>query len=80
MHLAEEVKEALPEVILTALLSLIVHSEKPFYDKTAFFTILLNSLLEQSKSLEHLKKFKGQVEEFLSKFIFQNVNQFSKPS
>ena len=46
MHLAEEVKDALPEVILTAVLSLTVHSEKPFYDKPAFFTILLNSLLE----------------------------------
>ena len=46
MHLAEEVKDALPEVILTAVLSLTVHPEKPFYDKPAFFTILLNSLLE----------------------------------
>lgn len=42
MHLAEEVKDALPEVILSAVLSLTVHSEKPFYDKPAFFTILLN--------------------------------------
>ena len=59
MYLAEEVKDAMPEVILTAVLSLIAHSEKPFFDKPAFFTVLLNSMLEQAKSIEHLKKFKG---------------------
>ena len=30
MYIADELKEHLPEVILTAVLSLVVHSEKPF--------------------------------------------------
>jgi hypothetical protein len=50
MYLAEEVKHALPEVLLTVVFSLSVHSSKPFYDKPAFFAVLLNSLLEHSKS------------------------------
>ena len=59
IYMAEELKEFLPEVILTALFSLVVHSEKPFHEKVMFFTILTNSLLEQSKRIESWKKFKG---------------------
>lgn len=31
MFVAEEIKEYLPEVLLTAVFSLVVHSEKPFH-------------------------------------------------
>lgn len=46
MFIAEEYKEFLPEVLLTAVLSLVVHSEKPFHGQSVFFTILTNSLIE----------------------------------
>ena len=59
MYITDELKECLPEVILTALFSLVVHSEKPFHEPVVFFTILTNSLIEQSKGIESLKKFKG---------------------
>ena len=59
MYIAEEIKEFLPEVILTAVLSLVVHSERPFHEQSAFFTILINSLIDQSKGIESMKKFKG---------------------
>lgn len=59
MYIAEEFKEFLPEVILTAVLSLVIHSEKPFHDRSVFYTILTNSLVEQSKTIESMKKFKG---------------------
>ena len=59
MYIAEEFKEFLPEVVLTAVLSLVVHSEKPFHEQSVFYTILTNSLIEQSKSIESMKKFKG---------------------
>ena len=32
MYLAEEVKDALPEFLLTAVCSLVIHSEKPFFE------------------------------------------------
>jgi len=59
MFVAEEYKEFMPEVVLTAVLSLVVHSEKPFHAPPVFFTILTNSLIEQSKKLDSMKKFKG---------------------
>lgn len=59
MFIAEEYKEFLPEVLLTAVLSLVVHSEKPFHGQSVFFTILTNSLIEQSKTIESMKKLKG---------------------
>ena len=46
MYIAEDLKEFLPEVILTAVLSLVIHSEKPFHDRSVFYTILTNSLVE----------------------------------
>ena len=33
MYIAEEYKEFLPGVITTAILSLVIHSEKPFHDR-----------------------------------------------
>jgi len=80
MYIAEEYKEFLPEVILSAVLSLVVHSEKPFHAPPVFFTILTNSLIEQSKKLESMKKFKGQIEDHLARFVFKNVIQFKKPT
>ena len=59
MYIAEEYKESLPLVLMTALFSLVIHSEKPFHSQAVFFTILTNSLIEQSKSIESMKKFKG---------------------
>ena len=46
MYIAEEYREFLPEVILTAVFSLIVHAEKPFIEQPVFYTILVNSLIE----------------------------------
>ena len=80
MYIAEEYKEFLPEVILSAVLSLVVHSEKPFHAPPVFFTILTNSLIEQSKKLDSMKKFKGQIEDHLARFVFKNVIQFKKPT
>ena len=77
LYIADEYKESLPQVILTALLSLVVHSEKPFHSQSVFFTILTNSLIEQSKTLESMKKFKGQVEDHLARFVFRNVAHFT---
>ena len=42
MYIAEELREALPEVILTAVLSLVVQADKPFIEKPVFYTILIN--------------------------------------
>ena len=78
MYITDELKECLPEVILTALFSLVVHSEKPFHGPVVFFTILTNSLIEQSKGIESLKKFKGQLEDQLAQKIFQNVVHLRK--
>ena len=80
MYIAEEFKEFLPEVILTAVLSLVIHSEKPFHDRSVFYTILTNSLVEQSKTIESMKKFKGQIEDHLARFVFKKVTQFKKPT
>ena len=80
MYIAEEYKEQLPAVILTAVLSLVVHSEKPFHGPSVFFAILTNSLIEQAKSIESMKKFKGQVEDHLARFVFKNVVHFKKPT
>ena len=63
MYIADEIKEFVPEVILTAVLSLVVHSEKPFHAPVVFFTMLTNSLIEQAKKQESMKKFKGQLED-----------------
>lgn len=73
MFIAEEIKEFLPEVLLTAIFSLIVHSEKPFHGKVVFFTTLTNSLIEQSKKMDSMKKFKGQLEDYFARFLFKNV-------
>lgn len=59
MYIAEEIKEFLPEVVLTAVLSLVVHSEKPFHCPPVFYTMLTNSLIEQAKKQESMKKFKS---------------------
>jgi len=80
MFIAEEYKEFLPEVLLTAVLSLVVHSEKPFHNQSVFYTILTNSLIEQSKTIESMKKFKGQIEDHLARFVFKNVTQFTQPT
>ena len=80
MYIADEYKESLPQVLLTALFSLVVHSEKPFHSQSVFFTILTNSLIEQSKTIESMKKFKGQVEDHLARFVFRNVAHFTQPS
>lgn len=80
MYIAEEIKEFLPEVILTAVLSLVVHSEKPFHSPPVFFTMLTNSLIEQAKKQESMKKFKGQIEDALARFVFKNVSHFKKPT
>jgi len=78
MYLADEIKGSLPEVLLTALFSLVVHSEKPFHEREIFYTILTNSLVEQSKTIDSLKKFKSQLEDHLARFIFKNVNKFRR--
>ena len=61
MYIAEEYREFLPEVILTAVFSLIIQAEKPFIEMPVFYTILVNSLIEQSKSIESLKKLRAQI-------------------
>jgi len=76
MFMADEIKEFLPQVVLTALFSLVIHSEKPFHEPVMYYTILTNSLIEQSKLIESLKKFKGQLEDQLARFLFQNVAHF----
>lgn len=73
MFIAEEIKEFLPEVLLTAIFSLVVHSEKPFHSKVVFFTTLTNSLIEQSKKMDSMKKLKGQLEDYFARFLFKNV-------
>ena len=73
MYIAEEYREFLPEVILTAVFSLIIQAEKPFIEQPVFYTILVNSLIEQSKSIESLKKLKGQMEDAFTKYIFHNI-------
>ena len=80
MYIADELKEHLPEVILTAVLSLVVHSEKPFQEHCVFYTMLMNSLIEQSKNIETMKKFKGQMEDCLAKFVIKNVSYFKRPA
>ena len=80
MYIAEELREALPEVILTAVLSLVVQADKPFIDKPVFYTILINSLVEQSKSIESLKKLKFQMEDVFAKHIFGNIHDFNEVS
>ena len=73
MYMAEEYREFLPNVILTAIYSLIIQSEKPFIKQTVFYTILVNSIVEQSKSVEALKKLKVQMEDGFTKHLFHNI-------
>lgn len=80
MYIAEEYREFLPEVILTAVFSLVIQAEKPFIGQPVFYTILVNSLIEQSKSIESLKKLKGQMEDAFTKFIFHNIQAFGEQS
>ena len=80
MYIAEEYREFLPEVILTAVFSLIIQAEKPFIEQPVFYTILVNSLIEQSKSIESLKKLKGQMEDAFTKYIFHNIQAFNEQS
>ena len=80
MYFAEELKEFMPEVILTAVFSLVIDADKPFHIPPVFYTMLTNSLIEQSKSMENLKKFKGQLEDRFARFVFKNVSSFRKPA
>ena len=50
MHLAEEMREFLPEILATALFSLVVSHEKPHRRPVIFYAVLFNSLVEQSKN------------------------------
>ena len=78
MYMSEEYREFLPEVILTAIYSLIIQAEKPFVRQTVFYTILVNSIVEQSKSIEPLKKLKVQMEDAFTKHLFQNVQAYNE--
>ena len=40
----------------------------------------MNSLIEQSKNIETMKKFKGQMEDCLAKFVIKNVSYFKRPA
>ena len=73
MYMSEEQREFLPEVILTTVFSLIIQAEKPFIHQTVFYTILANSIVEQSKSNENHKKLKVQLEDSFTKHLFQNI-------
>ena len=78
MYMSEEQREFLPEVILTAIFSLVIEAEKPFVRQTVFYTILLSSIVEQSKSNDALKKLKVQMEDAFTKHLFRNVQAYDE--
>lgn len=80
MFIADEVKEALPEVLLTAVFSLVVHASSPYTVPPVYYTVLTNSLMELSKNIESMKKFKGQVEDLVARFLFRNIAHFKEPA
>lgn len=63
---------------MTAIFSLVIEAEKPFTRQTVFYTILVSSIVEQSKSIEPLKKLKVQMEDAFTKHLFQNVQAYDE--
>jgi len=50
MYLAEELQECLPDVVITAIYSLLLsHRQHPHDQPPAFYAMLLHQLIEQSK-------------------------------
>jgi hypothetical protein len=45
MHLSEELRESVPQVILCAVFSLVIHAEKPLPSETVFYAMLMNSMI-----------------------------------
>jgi hypothetical protein len=67
LYLAEELKEAMPEVLLSCLFSLLLSHERPFTEPPLFFAVLLNQMVNSSREIESLKKLKSFAEEKFSK-------------
>ena len=59
MYVVEELREFLPEVILCAVFSLLLSTEKPHSYPPVFYATLLNSCIFQSKNLESFKKLES---------------------
>jgi hypothetical protein len=77
MYLSDELKEAAPSVILTAVYSLVVDSRPPHISNTVFYAVLMNSMVYNSKSIEVFKKFKGLSEEVFVQSIFTHCASFT---
>jgi len=82
MYLDEDIRDALPSVILNTILSSVLDLNKrvPDNKKPVFYAVLLNSIINQSDKVESFKKFKEQIEDLLAKTLFKNVNTFQTES
>lgn len=78
MYLEEDIRDALPSIILNVILSSLLDLNKRIPDnkKPVFYAVLLNSVINQSEKVESFKKFKEQIEDLLSKILFKNLGSF----
>jgi hypothetical protein len=74
MHLSEELKEALPSVILVCIYSLIIGAQIPHTQETIYYAVLMNSLAYNAKAMDAFKKFKSQSEDIFVSGIFSNIH------
>lgn len=60
MYLEEDIRDALPNIILNVILSSLLDLNKrtPNSKKPVFYAVLLNSVINQSEKVESFKKFK----------------------
>ena len=72
MYLSEELKEATPSVLLAALYSLVLTASNPHTHAPIFYSVLMNSVVYNSKQVDLFKKFKGQSEDVFVQSIFAN--------
>ena len=77
LYLSEELIEALPEVLLSCLFSLLLTHERPYSEPPIFYAVLLSSMINSSRDQESLKKLKTLAEEKFSKCVFANYNTFT---
>ena len=77
LYLAEELIEAVPEVILSCIFSLLLSHERPFTEPPLFFAVLLNQMVNSSREIESLKKLKSFAEDKFSKQVFAHFNSFT---
>lgn len=72
MHLSEELKDAIPSVILAAIYSLVIQASGCHVSQTVYYAVLMNSIVYNAR--EMFKKFKGHSEDVFVQAIFQNCS------